>query len=140
MMISAPLTKSPYWASPQDERLRGDHHVAVLEAEAGVLAQRRIVELEAGEGAGQMLERHVSLAGLGIPEAGVPLAEGAADRVLAREPDRRSLAQKSGEGEQLRVPQSMRGSSPSSAAARRSSCFISFGCTENPPGRRRALR
>src|SRR4051794_2982704 len=35
---------------PQDERLRGRRGVAVLEADAGVLAQRRVVDLERGGG------------------------------------------------------------------------------------------
>ena len=48
---------------PQDERLGGGDRVAVLEAEAGVLGQRRVVELEAGARAGQVLERDVPLAG-----------------------------------------------------------------------------
>ena len=93
MMISAPLTKSPYCASHSTSASRRRHGVAVLEAKARVLGQRRVVELEAGCGAGQMLERNVRARRSGVEQGRVALAERAAHRVLPGEPDRRSLAQ-----------------------------------------------
>src|SRR5262245_48583192 len=50
-----------------------------------------------------MLERNVPLAGPRVPEPGVALAERAAHRVLAAQPDRCPLAQERAEGQELGV-------------------------------------
>ena len=86
---------------PQDERLGRLGAVAVLEAEAGDLAQRRVVQLERGERAGQVLDRAERLAGLRVVEDEVAVRERAALDVLAGEADRRALGQQRGERERL---------------------------------------
>ena len=77
---------------PQHERLRRLHRVAVLEAEAGDLRQRRVVQLHRRERARQVLDRRDPLAGLGVVQDEVALGERAALDVLAGEADRRALA------------------------------------------------
>src|SRR6476620_5370955 len=47
---------------PEDERLRRRHRVAVLEAERRVLGERRVVDLERGRCARQVLDRGDGLA------------------------------------------------------------------------------
>ena len=48
-----------------------------------------------------MLHRHVALAGLGIVEREVALAEGAAAGILAAEPHRRAFQHQRAEGQRL---------------------------------------
>ena len=78
---------------PQHERLGRLLAVAVLEAEAGELRERAVVQLERRERVGQVLDRADGLAGLGVVQHQVALAEGAALGVLAGEPQRRCLGQ-----------------------------------------------
>ena len=84
---------------PQDEGVGHGHRVAVLEPEAGVLAQGGVVDLEAGLGAIEVLHRGPGRIGLGIHQDLVALAERAAHGVLAGEPDRDAVAEQGGEGE-----------------------------------------
>ena len=77
---------------PEHERLRRLHRVAVLEAEAGDLRQRRVVQLHRRERARQALDRRDPLAGLGVVQDEVALGERAALGVLAGQADRRALA------------------------------------------------
>src|SRR3954452_10064249 len=76
---------------PQHERLGRLLRIAVLEAEARDLAQRRVVQLERGLRAGEVLDRRQRLAGLGVVEDQVALGERPALRVLARQPHRDAL-------------------------------------------------
>ena len=86
---------------PEHERLGRLHRVAVLEAEAGDLRQRRVVQLHRRERARQRLDRRDPLAGLGVVQHEVALGERAALGVLAGQPDRRALAQQRRVGERL---------------------------------------
>jgi hypothetical protein len=86
---------------PQRERGRVGDAVAVLEAEHGRLGQVAVPHLEARLRLGQVVERHVLVAGLLVHQRGVTLAEGAARAVLAREPDGRALHHQRAEGERL---------------------------------------
>ena len=86
---------------PQHERLRRLHRVAVLEAQAGDLAQRRVVQLHRRERAGQRLDRRHALAGLGVVQHEVALGERAALDVLAGQAHRRALGQQRRVGEAL---------------------------------------
>ena len=88
---------------PEHERVRRLGRVAVLEADARDLAQRRVVQLERGGRAGQVLDRADRLAGLGVVQDEVALAERAALDVLAGQADRVALGQQRREGELLGV-------------------------------------
>ncbi len=88
---------------PQHQRLRRGGGVAVLEAEAGVLGERAVVQFEARPGAGEMLDRDVGRPGLGVVQRQVALAEGAAHGVLAGQPDRAALEEEGPEGQRLGV-------------------------------------
>ena len=88
---------------PEDQRVRGRRRVAVLEAEAGDLRERAVVELEGGVGVGEVLHRAVLEAGLLVVEDEVAVGEGAALGVLAGEADVDALGQQRGEGERLGV-------------------------------------
>src|SRR4051794_3735095 len=88
---------------PEDERLRRLLRVAVLEAEARDLAQRRVVQLERGLRAGEVLDRRQRLAGLRVVQDHVALGERPALGVLAGQPDGHALGEQRGEGEDLGV-------------------------------------
>ena len=81
---------------PEDERLGGLLGVAVFEAEAGGLAERRVVQLERGLGPGELLDRRERLPVLEVVQHGVALGEGAALGVLARESHRDAVTQQRG--------------------------------------------
>ena len=110
---------------PQHERLRALLRVAVLEPEAGHLRQRAVVQLHRRQRPGQVLHRAVLLAGLGVVQDEVALAERAALGVLAGQADRDALGQQRRERERLGVgpddPRSCLGSVASSASRRCSS-------------------
>ena len=86
---------------PEDERVGRRDRVAVLEAETGVLGERRVVDLDRGAGVGQVLDRRVRLAGALVVQDGVPVREGPALGVLAGEPDRDALGEQARERERL---------------------------------------
>ena len=70
---------------PQHERVGSRCRVAVFEAEAASLCQRRIAHLEAGAGRFDVLERRVLRAIDGVVQDGVAMGERAALRVLPRQ-------------------------------------------------------
>src|SRR5919201_2113194 len=76
---------------PEYERLRRSDGIAVLEADAGVLGKRRVVDLEGGARVVQVLERRERLAGVDVVEDGVAMRERPALRVLTSQPDRNPL-------------------------------------------------
>src|SRR3954451_12150666 len=88
---------------PEHERLGGLGRVAVLEAEARDLAERRVVQLEGRLRAGEALDRRQRLAGLGVVQDHVALRERPALGVLTGEPDRDALGEQRGEREHLGV-------------------------------------
>ena len=88
---------------PEDQALGRGGRVAVLEAEAGGLRERAVVELERRQRAGEVLDRHVAQAGLLVVQGEVAVREGAALGVLAGEPDVGALGQQRGERERLGV-------------------------------------
>ena len=88
---------------PEDERLRRGGRVAVLEADAAVLGERRVVDLERRLRALEVLHRDLELAGAGVVEHEVAVRERAALGVLAGEADRDAVAQQRGERERLGV-------------------------------------
>ena len=79
------------------------HRVAVLESQARVLRERTVMELERSPGIGQMLDRRVAVAGVDVVQHEMPLAEGAALGVLARQADGRALHQQRSERERFGV-------------------------------------
>ena len=88
---------------PEDERVRRRRRVAVLEAEAGDLRERAVVELEGSRRLLQVLDRRVLEAGVLVVEDEVAVGEGAALGVLAGEADVDALGQQRAEGERLGV-------------------------------------
>ena len=86
---------------PEDERLGRRRRVAVLEADARVLRQRRVVDLEGRTGVVEVLQRRVRRARVHVVEDVVPVRERAALGVLAGEPDRDPLDEERGERERL---------------------------------------
>ena len=86
---------------PEDERLRRRHRVAVLEAERGVLRERRVVGLEGCGRLRQVLDRSVLGARVRVVEDEVAVGEGAALGVLAGEADRDALDEQARERERL---------------------------------------
>ena len=76
---------------PQHQRQRIGHAVAELEAQHGVLAQRAVEDFEARLVGRDVLQRNVALAGFGIVERQVPLAESAAAGILAAQPHGRAF-------------------------------------------------
>ena len=103
MITWAPFAKSPNCASQMLEHVRRGDRVAVLEAEAGVLGERRVVDLERGLGSGSVLHRAVRLAGAHVVQHDVAVGERAALGVLAGQPDRHAVLQQRAEGERLGV-------------------------------------
>ncbi len=87
---------------PQDQALGRSRRVAVLEAEAGDLRERAVVDLEWRERSRQVLDRRVLEAGLLVVEDEVAVGEGAALGVLAGQADVRAL------GEERRVRERLR--------------------------------
>src|SRR5262245_66583102 len=67
---------------PHDEHARVAHGVAVLEADAGVLGERRVVNAELGLFLAKIVECGVRLAGLLIKEHGMSRRERAALNIL----------------------------------------------------------
>src|SRR5256885_11398005 len=88
---------------PQDQGLGRRGGVAVLEAQTRELGERAVVQLERRPRPGKILDRGMAAAVPGVVQHEVSLAERAALRVLAREPDRRSLGEERREGQGLRV-------------------------------------
>ena len=86
---------------PEHERLGRRRGVAVLEPECGCLRERRVLHLERRVRAGQVLDRRVGRAGLGVVEDQMALGERAALAVLPGQPDRDRLRQQAREGERL---------------------------------------
>ena len=103
---------------PQHERLGGLLAVAVLEAHARELRERAVVQLQRRQRVGQALDRADRLAGLGVVQDHVALAEGAALGVLAGEPQRCALGQQRRERERLRVRPVDHGAPPLARAPR----------------------
>ena len=101
---------------PEDQALRRGGRVAVLEAEAGVLRERAVVDLERRQRAGEVLDRRVLEPGLLVVEDEVAVREGAALGVLAGEPDVGALGQQRGEASASAWPNSI---GPSSRISRR---------------------
>ena len=88
---------------PEDEHLGRGSGVAVLEADARVLRERRVVDLERRACVVEVLERRERRAGLDVVEDVVPMRERAALGVLAGEPDRDPFDEERGERERLRL-------------------------------------
>ena len=86
---------------PEHQRLGAGDRVAVLEAERGVLAEQRVVDVERCDPVAQVLERGVLAAGQPVDEGRVALDERAAARVLAGQAHRDALHQQRAEGQQL---------------------------------------
>ena len=101
MITWAALAKSPNCASQRTSEFGRGGRVAVLEAEAGDLRERAVVELERGRGVLEVLHRRVLEAGVLVVEDEVAVGEGAALGVLAGEADVDALGQQRGEGERL---------------------------------------
>src|SRR5438067_9298796 len=76
--------------------------VAVLEAERGVFRQWTVVNVEPGGAC--LLEGRERLASSGVVEREMALAEGAADGVLARQPDGNAFDDKGAKCERLGMP------------------------------------
>ena len=103
MMTCAAVDEVAELRLPQHERLGRLGAVAVLEAQAGDLAQRRVVQLERRQRARQRLDRADRLAGLRVVQHHVALGERAALDVLAGQADRRALGQQRRERQRLGV-------------------------------------
>src|SRR4029077_1049773 len=88
---------------PQHERFGRRGGVPVLEAEAGELGERAVVELERSARAREGLDRRIATPVRRVVQDEVTLAERAALRVLSGEPDRGALAQERRERQGLRV-------------------------------------
>ena len=86
---------------PHHERAVLRHRVAELEAQHGGLREQRVVDLEADARRRDAGEGHVLLLRLRVVQHGVALREGAALRVLAREPHVDTLEQQRAPGERL---------------------------------------
>ncbi len=89
----AELTKSPNWASHSTSVSGASWRVAVLEAHAGQLGERAVVQLERRERLGEALDRADRLPGLGVVQHHVALAEGAPLGVLAGQADGGALGE-----------------------------------------------
>ena len=72
---------------PHDERLGCCDGVAILEAHCSELAEQRVVDVHRSLIRVQHLQRRVRLFGVVVHENRMPMAEGAALRVLTGEPD-----------------------------------------------------
>ena len=88
---------------PQNECLGRGNRVAVLEAEARVLGQRRVVDLEGRRLVVEVLQRRVRLSGQHVVEHRVAVREGSALGVLAGEPDRDAFHEEGSECERFRL-------------------------------------
>ena len=96
---------------PQHQRLGRLGAVAVLEAHRGRLGERAVVQLERGRRVGEVGQGRVDAPGVRRPglaladvvQLQVALAEGAARRVLAGEPDRDALGEQRRERQRLGV-------------------------------------
>ena len=86
---------------PHHQRVLGDHRVAVLEAEGGVLRQQRVVDPELALVGAEVGERRVLVAVGVVDEHGVAVAEGAAAGVLAGDADVGALEQQRAVGHRL---------------------------------------
>ena len=89
---------------PEHERLRGGRRVAVLEADAGVLREGRVVDLERRLGAVELLDRHVQLPRVGVVQDEMTMREGAALGVLTRQPHGDPVEDERAERERLGMP------------------------------------
>ena len=85
--------KSPVLRFPDHEARRLLDVVPVLEADDGVLGQRRVVDFEGRQRLPERLQRHVLLPGLRVVIDGVPVAEGAALDILSRQADGRAVGE-----------------------------------------------
>ena len=120
---------------PQHERLGRLLRVAVLEADAAPSPTAGCCAAPSARARpGRCWIGAVLLAGLGVVQDEVALAEGAALGVLAGEPDRDSLGQQRGERERLGVRPLDPARRASNASRRCSSCWTSFGWIVNPSG------
>ena len=88
---------------PDHERVAPRDRVAVLEAEAGRLRERRVVHLEARLGGREVLHRRVALARVHVVQHEVAMRERAALRVLAGQAYGDPVRQQRAEGERLGV-------------------------------------
>ena len=86
---------------PQHERFGRRDGIAVFEAEARILGERRVVDLERSLAVVQMLQRRVRLAGRDVVEHRVPVRERSPLRVLAGQANRDPLDDQRSEGERL---------------------------------------
>src|ERR1035437_7193172 len=86
---------------PDDQRQRLGHGVAEFEAQHGVLAERAIEHLKAPLVGRDVLRGHVTLAGFGIVEREMALAEGAPAGILAAEAHGGAFERESAEGQRL---------------------------------------
>src|ERR1035437_3673659 len=86
---------------PDDQRQRLGHRVAELEAQHGVLAERAIERVEAPLVGRDVLRGQVALAGFGIVERQMALAEGAAAGILAAEAHRGAFERQRAEGQRF---------------------------------------
>ena len=93
----------PVLGLPEDERVLRVHGVAVLEAEHRYLRERAVVDGERSISLRQVLQRDVTLVGLGVVEHGVALGESPALRVLPGESYGGAVFEQRGEGQRLRV-------------------------------------
>ena len=98
---------------PDHQRQRVGHAVAEFEAQHGVLAERAVEDVEAGLVGRDVLQGNVALAGFGIVEGQVALAEGAAAGILAAQAHRRAFEHQRAEGQRFgEGPVDMRGRRP----------------------------
>ena len=88
---------------PDHERVAARDRVAVLEAEARGLGERRVVHLEARLGVVEVLHRRVALARVHVVQHEVAVRERAALGVLARHADRDAVGEQRAERERLGV-------------------------------------
>ena len=88
---------------PEDERLRRSRGVAVLEAHARVLGERRVEDLEGCARVVEVLHRRERLAGVHVVEHEVPLRERPPLRVLAAQPNGDPVDEQRGIRERLRL-------------------------------------
>src|ERR1017187_7230593 len=86
---------------PNHQRQRVRHAVAELETQHGVLAEGTVVHVETPLVRGNVLQGDIALAGFGIVERQVALAEGAAAGILAAEPYRRAFQRQRAERQRL---------------------------------------
>ena len=124
MMICAPFDEVAELRLPEDERFGRRDRVAVLEADARVLRERGVVDLERRSRVVEVLHRRERRPGVHVVQDRVPVRERAALRVLAGDADRDAVGEQRRERERLglapvdrRLPRSRRAGARAASSA-----------------------